>query len=455
MRRPPAAREAGSVILSLLQDTLPEGAALHPVPLPGSKSATNRALLLAAMAPGTSLLRNGLDAEDTRWMRGALQDLGIGLTESEGLWRVEGGGRPRARRPLWVGASGTTLRFLLPWLALQAEGPVHFTGAQRLFERPLDPLLAPLAKAGARWEPAPDGGTLHPCPTPPERLEAIVDATLSSQFLTGLAMAAASLPEGGRLSWDAVASPSYLDLTRHWLARFGVADHMEAGRYPAPHLIEGNEPEAFTIHSWEIPGRAIKAVDLELPADWSGAAALICAAAVTGRAVELGPLDAEDGQGDRALPLILAAAGCGFTWVPGQRLRLWGPMKRGLRADLTDCPDLGPVLAATAALAPEPSLLTGLHTLPLKECDRLEASMELVHWLGGHAELETKFSLRIEPASGPPDLAREPFDPRADHRMAFAAAVGGLKRGGRLKDPACVAKTFPDFWGAWHTLLGV
>lgn len=230
---------------------------------------------------------------------------------------------------------------------------------------------------------------------------------------------------------------------------------MEAARYPAPQLVEGDRPESFTVHTWEIPGGTLRPVDLELPADWSGAAALICAAAVTGRAVELGPLDPEDGQGDRALPRILAAAGCSFTWVPGQRLRLWGPLKRGIRADLTDCPDLGPVLAATAALAPEPSLLTGLHTLPLKECDRLEASVELVQWLGGHAELETKFSLRIEPVSGPPDLAREPFDPRADHRMAFAAAVGGLKRGGRLKDPACVAKTFPDFWGAWHALLGV
>jgi 3-phosphoshikimate 1-carboxyvinyltransferase len=135
-------------------------------------------------------------------------------------------------------------------------------------------------------------------------------------------------------------------------------------------------------------------------------------------------------------------------------LRVWGPLKRGLRADLTDCPDLGPVLAATAALAPEPSLLTGLHTLPLKECDRLEASAELVRWLGGTAQVEGDHTLAIEPVEGPADLNREPFDPRNDHRMAFAAAVGGLKRGGRLKDPHCVAKTFPDFWGVWHTLLG-
>ena len=442
------------MILSLPQDTLLEGHPLHPVPLPGSKSATNRALLLAALAPGPSLLLNGLDAEDTQWMRGALKDLGVPLEESPGRWRIQGGARPSAQRPLWLGASGTTLRFLLPWLGLLAEGPVRLTGAERLFERPLEPLLDPLRKVGVRWEPAPDGGTLYPCPAPPDRLVANVDASLSSQFLTGLAMASTALPGGGRISWDAVASPSYLDLTRHWLARFGIEDHMEAARYPAPQLVEGEGPEAFVVHTWDIPGGALNPVDLELPADWSGAAALICAAAVTGRAVELGPLDPEDAQGDRALLQILAAAGCGYTWIPGSRLRAWGPLKRGLRADLTDCPDLGPVLAATAALAPGPSRLTGLHTLPLKECDRLEASAELVAWLGGHARVEGDHTLHIEPVSGPANLEREPFDPRNDHRMAFAAAVGALLRGGRLKDSHCVAKTFPDFWGVWHTLLG-
>lgn len=429
------------------------GSPLRSVPLPGSKSATNRALLLAALAPGLSTLRNGLDAEDTRWMRGALHDLGIVIEESHDQWRVQGGLRPRARRALWLGASGTTLRFLLPWLALCAEGPVELTGAERLFERPLEPLLAPLRNLGAAWEPRPGGGMLHPCPTPPHRMDATVDASLSSQFLTGLALAAASLPEGGRLSWDAVASPSYLTLTELWLARFGVSAKLEAARYPAPHLIETPGPSAITVQTWEIPGGHLHPVDLDLPADWSGAAALLCAAAVTGRAVELGPLDPEDGQGDRALIQILADAGCGYTWVPGPNLRLWGPLKSGLEADLTDCPDLGPVLAATAALAPGPSCLTGLHTLPLKECDRLDASAELVRWLGGDAEVIGDHTLKVTPSTATPDLARAPFDPRADHRMAFAAAIGGLRMGGRLKDPHCVAKTFPDFWGSWHRLL--
>lgn len=120
-------------------------------------------------------------------------------------------------------------------------------------------------------------------------------------------------------------------------------------------------------------------------------------------------------------------------------------------ADLTLCPDLGPVLAATAALAPGPSVLTGLHTLPLKECDRLEASADLVRWLGGEAQVEGDHTLRIQP--GPLPGHRAPFDPRNDHRMAFAAAVGGLRAGGEVIRPDCVAKTFPGFWEVWRPFV--
>ncbi|MDE3033455.1 MAG: 3-phosphoshikimate 1-carboxyvinyltransferase, partial [Acidobacteriota bacterium] len=270
------------MILSLLEDTAP-GTALGPVRVPGSKSATNRALLLAALAPGSSQLTGGLDAEDTRWMRGALRGLGVPLEEAEdGAWSLTGGARPRTQGPLWLGASGTTLRFLLPWLALCAEGPVELRGEPRLFQRPLEPLLRPLRACGARWEPGGSGGWLHPAPGIPRRLDAEVDARASSQFLTGLALAAAALPEGGRLTWTAAASPSYLALTTHWLRHFGCDAPLAAGH-------------------WEIPGGRLRAGRHSLPGDWSAAAAFLAAAAVTGRGLELGPLDADDPQGDRAL----------------------------------------------------------------------------------------------------------------------------------------------------------
>jgi 3-phosphoshikimate 1-carboxyvinyltransferase len=420
--------------LSLPEDSrLGSGEALRPVRVPGSKSATNRALLLAAMAPGESLLRGGLEAEDTRWMRQALRGLGLPLEDQEEPWRLLGGQRPHAEGPLWLGASGTTLRFLLPWLALAAEGPVRLEGDPRLFERPLGPLLDPLQALGARWSPEAAGAWLHPTPVPPRRLDLRVDAHLSSQFLSGLALAAATLPGDSLLTWTEAASPSYLGLTTQWLHRFGCPAELEPGQ-------------------WRIPGGTLAPRNLELPGDWSGAAAFLAASAATGRSLRLGPLNPEDAQGDRAMVTILEAAGCAVRWVEPQILEVSGRLQRGLDADLSACPDLGPVLAALAALAPGPSELRGLHTLPLKECDRLDASAELVRWLGGHAQVIGDHTLRIAPGS--PSRDRAPFDPRNDHRMAFAAALGGLRWGGGLRNPQCVAKTFPDFWNVWRGMLG-
>lgn len=421
------------MLLSLPEDTLAKGLALGSVEVPGSKSVSNRALLLAALASGRSILRGGLEADDTRWMRESLRSLGLPLLEQSGTWLVDGGGQPRTHAPLWLGASGTTLRFLLPWLALRGRGPVEIRGEPRLFERPLGPLLVPLEQLGARWKPGGEGGWLHPAPEPPAGVELTVDARLSSQFLTGLAMTAAALPEGGVLHWASTSSASYLALTARWLAVFGCVSELS--------------PRA-----WRIPGGRLRAAERVLPGDWSGAAAFLAAAAVTGRPIEVAPLDAEDPQGDRALPALLEGAGCRSQWASPGRLRLQGPLTTGLVADLEACPDLGPVLAAVAALAPGPSLLTGLQTLPLKECDRLEASADLVRWLGGRAEIEGDHTLRIWP--GVPPAARPPFDPRKDHRMAFAAAVGALRWGGDLRDPDCVGKTFPAFWEAWGRMLG-
>ncbi len=421
------------MLLSLPQDRfLTPGRPLRRVQVPGSKSATNRALLLAALAPGQSHLRGGLEAEDTRWMRQALASLGCPVTLTEAGWALTGGRAPEASQALWLGASGTSLRFLLPWLALTATGPIHMAGEPRLFERPLAALVAPLEFLGARWCPESSGGWLYPVPNAPRSLDLWVDARLSSQFLTGLALAAASLPEPSRLRWEAVASASYLRLTNLWLMRFGCPATLEPGE-------------------WRIPGGALAPQSLDLPGDWSAAAAFLAAAAATGRSLILGPLDPDDPQGDRALVGILTQAGCTVSWPEAGFVQVQGPLAQGLDADLTDCPDLGPVLAALAALAPGPSELRGLETLPLKECDRLAASAELVAWLGGEARVIGDHTLRIRP--GEPVSGRAPFDPRQDHRIAFAAAVGGLVRGGTLLDSHCVAKTFPGFWDAWRGML--
>jgi 3-phosphoshikimate 1-carboxyvinyltransferase len=422
--------------LSLPDDTLlAPGAPLHSIPLPASKSITNRALLLAALAPGRSRLVGGLEAEDTRWMREALKRCGIPIQEAGEAWELEGGRPPAPEDPLFLGASGTTLRFLLPWLALKGQTTVTLTGDPRLFERPLGPLEAVLTGLGARLTRTPEGLRVAPVQDAPRALDLEVDASLSSQFLTGLALTAASLEGCSRLRWTQAASPSYLALTTQWLTRFGCQTTQED-------------------RQWTLPGGSLHPVDLHLPADWSAAAAFYAAAAVTGRAIRLGPWDPEDLQGDRRILSILEEAGCRVTREgrnDGEWISVEGPLRRGLAADLTLCPDLGPVLAATAALAPGPSTLTGLDTLRLKECDRLEASAELATWLGAQAETVGDAALHIQP--GPDRGPRPPFSPRNDHRMAFAAAVGALRRPGNLLDPGCVAKTFPEFWSRWQQML--
>ena len=420
--------------LLLLKKDSYTGQPFWPVKAPGSKSVCNRALLLAGISEGDSRLSDVLDSEDTRHMRECLRALGIPVQETLGTWTVRGGRRPIPQEALCAGASGTTLRFLLPWLALRADRPVSFTGDSRLFERPLGGLLDALQALGAAWEPRAAGGILHPCPAPPRRMDLDIEASASSQFLTGLAMAAAALPGGGHLRWrETPPSASYLLLTVHWMRVFGCESRL-------------------TPHGWEIPGGSLRGRDVRIPGDWSGAAAFLCAAAVTGGRVTVSSLDRSDPQGDRAIAGILESAGCRVNWPAADRLSVEGPLTRGLTCDLEQCPDLGPVLAATAALAPGASVLSGLQTLPLKECDRLAASAELVRWLGGRAEILGGHTLAIQPGECPG--ARPPFDPRNDHRMAFAAAVGALRCGGELLNPGCVAKTIPTFWEDWNAMLG-
>jgi 3-phosphoshikimate 1-carboxyvinyltransferase len=337
-----------------------------------------------------------------------------------------------------VGAAGTALRFLLPLAALHCKGPVRFIGAKRLFERPLAPLLDALASCGASWGFEAGGGLLTPPAEKPSRADLEIDGSLSSQFASGLAMAAAGLPGGGALMLaGSAASRGYLALTCSLLEAFGCPARLSEG-------------------SFVVPGGALRPADVEVPGDWSAAAPFFCAAAVLGRRVEAFPLDPSDGQADRAVLGILGE--CGSSWAfRGGACVFDGRLERGVQADLSGCPDLAPALAAAAAAAPGPSELRGLGGLPHKESDRLKGIARLVAWAGGRAEGLPGPALAIHPApvaaaTFPPGAPATPapFDPHGDHRMAFAAAVCALRNGGEVLDGACVAKSFPGFWEEWR-----
>jgi 3-phosphoshikimate 1-carboxyvinyltransferase len=410
------------------------------VNLPPSKSVANRALALAALAGGASVIRGLPEGppEDIAAMLGALRALGVGIERADGALLVRGGAGFAPAGALDVGAAGTALRFLLPVAALHCKSSVRFIGAKRLFKRPLAPLLDALASCGASWSGNDCGGVLSPPAEGPASLDLEMDGGVSSQFASGLAMAAAGLPGGGAIRWAAphgrpapLASWGYLALTVDALEMFGC-------------------PARLSEDSFIVPGGALRPADVAIPGDWSAAAPFFCAAAVLGGRVEVSSLDQDDRQPDRAVLGILGE--CGSSWAfLGDTCVFDGRLDRGVQADLSACPDLAPCLAAVAVTAPGPSLLRGLGALPHKESDRLDGIVRLVAWAGGRTEKLPGPALAIHPATAAPGSSGPayPFDPQGDHRMAFAAAVASLRGGGGVTDPACVAKSFPGFWGEW------
>ena len=429
--------------------------------LPPSKSAMNRALVLASMAVGESFISwgDGCNADglpnDVQLMCGGLGALGCELAvEGSGI-RVYGGRRLRAVGTIDAGDAGTVLRFLLPLAALHCDGPVEFVGHKRLFERPLAPLLDALARLGAEWRPSGGGrvgGVLIPAKglanLADRGIEIDIDGKLSSQFISGLAMAVAGLGKGsckllvtsykrqsaepnGDAGGYGQAPIGFLQLTQDWLEKFGCEARLsESGL--------------------DIPAGKLMAGSHRVHGDWGAAAALLCAAAILDSEICVFPLSLDDRQPDSAILQILKNAG-GAWQFDGDRCHFRGSLVRGIEADLRHCPDLAPVLAAAAAFAPGASALAGLAALPHKESDRLQGCVRLAQWLGARAEIVDGPILRIHGGErGPADFKSpiEPFDPQSDHRMAFGAAIGAMKLGGAVLNPACVEKSFPKFWGA-------
>jgi 3-phosphoshikimate 1-carboxyvinyltransferase len=406
------------------------------VAVPGSKSVTNRALVLAALADRPSVLRNPLRARDTRLMADALAALGIGIAEDGADWLVDPA-PPQAPATVDVGLAGTVQRFVPPLAAL-ADGPVRFDGDPRARERPLAPLLDGLRALGGTVD---DGGrgrlplTVHG--TGGLRGgDAAIDASSSSQFVSGLLLAAPAYTEGVRLRHTGagpVPSGLQLDMTVRMLRAAGATVESDQDR------------RWWTVHSGRLRGG-----ETTVPADLSTAAPFVAAAVATGGRVRIPGWPAScDQPGDR-LPALLermgarcALDGDGLTVAAGDRID-------GLDADLADCTELVPVLVALAALASTPSTFRGIGHIRGHETDRLAALATELARLGG-AVTETADGLRLSPRPLRGGLVRT----YADHRIAMAAAVLGLAVPGVLvEDVATTGKTVPDFVDRWTGMLG-
>jgi 3-phosphoshikimate 1-carboxyvinyltransferase len=381
---------------------------MRPLRVPGSKSVTQRALVLAALARGESSLRGASECADSRLLAAALSQLGARVAWRGEALLVRPAVLTAPGHPLWCGNAGTVLRFLAA-LAVHVQGELGLAFDQRLGQRPGPGLWQALRGLGLGVEPAPvvSGGWRLTRVGPPER-EVAVAADETSQFLSALLLAAPRLPTGltVRAQGRPVSLP-YVDLTVELLRRFGV----ECGR----------EGDAWRVEPAELAGQA-----LEIEGDWSLAASWRVAERLLGRRVPLAGLSATSTQGDRAIDALLAELD-----RPGDHL-----------LDLRGTPDLVPPLAVAALFARGATRLTGVAHARLKESDRLGALAEQLALTGARVTASAS-GLDLEP--GP--LHGATLSPVGDHRLAMAFGVLSLRVPGlQVLDRGVVAKSYPSFW---------
>jgi 3-phosphoshikimate 1-carboxyvinyltransferase len=436
----------------------PAPAATGPVraslSIPGSKSMTNRALVLAALADGPGTIAGPLHARDTLLMRAALTALGATITDRvpydpdpAGLapsWHVAPG-RPGADVSVDVGNAGTVMRFAPPVAALTTVS-VGFHGDERAVQRPVGPILAALRELGAVID---DGGrgaipfTVHGTGSLPGGAVTL-DASASSQLVSGLLLAAPRFGKGAEIRHRGGRAPSapHIAMTVAMLREAGADVETAA---------QGPDTPARTPDTWRVHPGVIGHHEVIVQPDLSNAAPFLAAALVTGGTVTIADWPAVTWQPAGHILDLLAEFGA--TCEPGGgALTVTGTGRiRPVTADLGDASEVAPVAAALAALADGPSRLTGIGHMRRHETDRLAALATEIGALGGDVtELADGLEIRPRPlrASG------RPFASYDDHRMVMAAAVLGLAVPGiEVADAATVGKTFPAFTQLWASML--
>ncbi|MBP1842337.1 3-phosphoshikimate 1-carboxyvinyltransferase [Rhizobium petrolearium] len=394
---------------------------------PGSKSITNRALLLAGLARGTSRLTGALRSDDTRYMADALRAMGVTIDEpDETTFVVTGMGKllpPPA--PLFLGNAGTATRFLTAAVA-SVDGTVVVDGDEHMRKRPIAPLVAALKSLGIDVE-APTG-------CPPVTVRGIghfasgrveIDAGLSSQYVSALLMAAPLAPKGANapvtvaLAGAEIGARGYVDLTLAAMQAFGA------------------KVEQIDAASWKVEPTGYRAADFVIEPDASAATYLWAAEVLTGGAIDLGVPNGAFTQPDAKAYDVISK----FPHLPAE-------------IDGSQMQDAVPTLAVLAAFNETPVRFIGIANLRVKECDRVRAlSLGLNNIREGLATEEGDDLIVASDPSLAGQTLPAAINTFADHRIAMSFALAGLKIGGiTILDPDCVAKTFPDYWDVLASL---
>ncbi|MBX3141985.1 MAG: 3-phosphoshikimate 1-carboxyvinyltransferase [Trueperaceae bacterium] len=419
----------------------PQGPARGGLHVPGSKSITNRALVIAALADGVTTLRGALVAEDSEVLVRSLSSLGVAVESLGGDVTVRGSGGPFPARvaELDLRLSGTSIRFLSAAVAL-GKGRFTLDGNERMRERPIQETLDAVRALGA------EARSLRGNGCPPVEIVANglsggvvrVRGDRSSQFLSGLLMAApyARGPVVVEVDGELLSKP-FVDMTLDVMRTFGVT-------------VERDGYRAFSVP----PGR-YRGLDYVVEGDAMAAGYFWAAAAITGGRVRVNNLGKATRQGDARLLDVFEALGCQVcrgehhVTVEGPR---GGRLRGGREFDLNDMPDQAQTLAVVALFADAPVRVSNVGNLRIKETDRLSAMRAELTKLGAHVE-EGEDELTVHPLEAAPS-APVALDTYGDHRMAMALAVAGARLPNVIiKDPSCVVKTYPRFFEDFLGLL--
>jgi len=401
------------------------------VAVPGSKSITNRALLLAALADGRSELRGALDSDDTRVFADCLARLGIDVAHDAALARVtidgHGGTVPAGDADLFVGNAGTAARFVTAFVAL-GGGTYRFDGVAAMRIRPIGDLLDALNAQGARITFGAASGRF------PFALRAhgltggalAIDARQTSQQISALLLVAPYARDGMtlELTGDVVSAP-YIAMTCAMMAQWGVTVDRASDR-----LLRVPAGGRYAARTYPIES------------DASSASYFFAAAAATGGRVGVRDMSLRSLQGDARFVGVLERMGATVS-EENETLYVQGPPRlRGIDVDMNDISDTAPTLAAIASRAAGPVRIRGVEHMRWKETDRIEAMATELRRMGARLDV-ARDGLTIYPSA----LQRAAVATYDDHRMAMALAVAGLANAGAdIRDPGCVSKTFPTFW---------
>ena len=404
------------------------------VPVPGSKSETNRALVLAALADGPSVITNGLDARDTWLMRDGLRALGVRITEDGPHWQIEPPDTLTGGGTIDCGLAGTVMRFLPPVAAL-ADGPVRFDGDEQAYLRPMAPLLAALSALGIKTQSA-AGALPFTVLGGPESGGGRVtfDASASSQFVSGLLLAGARYSVGVDVRHEGPPLPSlpHIEMTVAMLRDRHVR-------------VDDSEP-----NRWVVSPGTIAARDVRIEPDLSNAAPFLAAAAITGGSVTIPDWPRHTTQPGRVIRDVLSAFGADVDFDErGLTVRGTNELNGIHHLNLSGASELTPVAAAVAALARDTSHLHGIAHIRGHETDRLAALETELERLGAHVR-QTHDGLTIHPHV----LGGAQWQTYADHRMAQAGALLGLVVPDvELDDISCTSKTMPEFADLWLAMV--